>query len=100
MLLTVSLSTCYMYAKEIDELLLPQGKASSLLTDHLITGKVVQVKPSIHKSLTGLVGWFYLDHLIKLKTTKLTAFSYVFLSLQYQCWVGERKSFYGDDDMN
>ena len=64
-----------MYDKEIDELLLPQGKASSLLTDHLITGKVVQVKPSIHIRLTGLVGWFYLNHFIKLKTAKLTAFS-------------------------
>ena len=47
--------------KEIDGLLVVPGKASNLLPDHLISGKllpgkVVQAKPSIHISLIGLVG--------------------------------------------
>ena len=54
--------------KEIDGLLVPPGKASTLLSDHLITGqphpgKVVHFKPAIHISLIGLVGWSFLKHL-------------------------------------
>ena len=55
--------------KEIDGLLVSPGKASLLLTDHLITGyllrselaqeKWFQVKPSIPISLFGLVGWIF-----------------------------------------
>ena len=54
--------------KEIDGLLVLPGKAYTLLTDHLITGKplwsepaqnVVQVIPSIRTSLFGLVGRLY-----------------------------------------
>ena len=55
--------------KEIDGLLVSPGKASSLLTDHLITGyplrselaqeKWFQDKPSIPISLFGLVGWIF-----------------------------------------
>ena len=61
--------------KEIDGLLVSPGKASSLLTDHLITGyplrseraqeKWFQVKPSTPISLStpispfGLVGWIF-----------------------------------------
>ena len=47
------------------------GKAYTLLTGHLITGwplksepaqeKWIQVKPSIHRSLIGLVGWLYFE---------------------------------------
>ena len=46
---------------------LPPGKAYTLLTDHLITSQSLrsepaqemwfQVKPSIHISLSGLLGW-------------------------------------------
>ena len=55
--------------KEIDGLFVSQGKASSLLTDHLITGyplrselaqgKWFQVRPSIPISLFGLVEWIF-----------------------------------------
>ena len=55
--------------KEIDGLLVSPGKASLLLTDHLITGyplrselaleKWFQVKPSIPISLSGLVRWIF-----------------------------------------
>ena len=61
--------------KEIHGLLVSPGKASLLLTDHLITGyplwseldqetelakeKWFQVKPSIPISLFGLVGWIF-----------------------------------------
>ena len=57
---------------EIDGLLVPPGKASNLLTDHLNTQvkrsclslprKCGLVKPSIHilVSLIGLFGWLYL----------------------------------------
>ena len=50
--------------KEIDGLLVPKGKAYTLLTDHLITGEplwselaqnMVQVIPSIRISLFGLI---------------------------------------------
>ena len=54
--------------KEIDGLLVPPSKAYTLLTYQLITGKLLrsrpaqekwfQVKPSIHKSLFGLLGYF------------------------------------------
>ena len=52
--------------KEIDGLFVSPGKACSLLTDHLITGKPLrselakekwfQVKPSTHISLCGFDG--------------------------------------------
>ena len=55
--------------KEIDGLLVPSSKAYTLLNDRLITGKPfrsepaqeerVQVKPFIHASLIGLVGWLW-----------------------------------------
>ena len=52
---------------EIDGLLVPPGKASNLLTDHLVyrsclslSRKSGLVKPSIHISLIGLDGWLYL----------------------------------------
>ena len=55
--------------KEVDGLHVSPGKASLLLTDHLITGyplrselaqeKWFQVKPSIPISLFGLVGWIF-----------------------------------------
>ena len=54
---------------EIDGLLVPVGKASKLLTEHLITGKALKselvqekwlVKSSIHINRIGLLGWLYL----------------------------------------
>ena len=55
--------------EEIDGLLVSPGKASLLLTDHLITGyplrselaqeKWFQVKHSIPISIFGLVGWIF-----------------------------------------
>ena len=64
--------------KEIDGLLVPSGKAYTLLTDHLITGyhpglslprKGVPVKPSIHISLCGLLRWLYFKHLLDVMTS-------------------------------
>ena len=53
---------------EIDGLLVPPGKASKLLSDHLITGKSLKsepaqesglVKTSIHMNRIGLLRWLY-----------------------------------------
>ena len=41
--------------KEIDELLVPPGKASAQLTDHLITGKPLGSEPAQEK-------WFMSNH--------------------------------------
>ena len=66
--------------KEIDGLFVLPGKAYTLLTDQLITGiplwfeptqKLVQIKPSIHISLCGLVGWLYLKYLLDAMTSSL-----------------------------
>ena len=60
---------CTLGSKEIDGLLVLPGKACRLLTDHLIImvissglslhRKSGKIKPSIHISLIGLVGWLY-----------------------------------------
>ena len=60
--------------KEIDRLLVPPGKAYTLLTDHLLRSdpaheKWFQVKPSIYISLSGLLGYLYLKHFFKVMTT-------------------------------
>ena len=71
-----------MAPNEIDGLFVLPGKAYTLLTDQLITGislwfepaqeiLVVQIKPSIHISLCGLVGWLYLKHLLDVMTSSL-----------------------------
>ena len=53
--------------EEIDRLLVPSGKAYTLLTGHLITGKLLRsepaqerwckAKPSVLISRSGLLGW-------------------------------------------
>ena len=48
---------------EIDELLVPPGKAPSSLVNRLclsLPGKSGKVKPFIHTSRIGLVEWLYL----------------------------------------
>ena len=62
---TLSIGTRPLSLGEIDGLLVPPGQASNLLTDHLrlwpsLSKKCGLVKPSIHISLIGLVGWLYL----------------------------------------
>ena len=65
--------------KEIDGLLVPPGKASTLLTDHLITGLPLKsepaqenwfkVKPFILMSLSVLLGWLHLKHILDVMTS-------------------------------
>ena len=66
--------------KEIDVLLVPPGRAYTLLTDHLITGKVKllksepaqqqwsQIKPSIHIGPFGLLWWLFFKHILRVMT--------------------------------
>ena len=62
-------------------MLVPPGKACSLLTDNQITGSLlrselaqekwfqVNFKPFIHISLCGFVGWLYVKHLLDVMTS-------------------------------
>ena len=60
--------------KEIDGLLVPPGKVSTLLAFHLITGLPLRSEPAQEKrfksnhlymiSLIGLVGWLYFKHFL------------------------------------
>ena len=73
------MDSCPLGPKDIDGLLVPPGKACTLLTDHLNTGKPhglslsrkkwFQAKPSIHISLIGLVGWLSLKHFLYVMTS-------------------------------
>ena len=65
--------------KEIDGLLVPPGKACTMLTSYLITGESLvsepaqemwfQIEPSAHISPFGFVGWLYLKHLLDVMTS-------------------------------